>query len=489
MKNKGNYIDGQWDEASGNPFFSQNPATGEKLWEGKASSSTDITNAVDAAKKAFDSWSRVPLNDRIRYLKAFEAALKDNIPSLSEIISQENGKPLWESKNEVQSMIAKVDISIEAFHQRCSIATKEQHGATSVTRHKPHGAVAVFGPFNFPAHLPNGHIIPALLAGNTVIFKPSEYTPMTAQATTEIWEKVKLPPGVLNMVQGGRETGEHLSRHPKIDGLYFTGSASTGKMLSEILASHIEKILALELGGNNPLVISQYNDLTATALLIIQSAFQTSGQRCTCARRLILVEDSKTEQLLQTLVSLTKQLLVGPYNATPEPYMGPVISEKTALNLIEYEKTLHDQGGMPLLQMNHLKKGTGLLSPGIVDMTSVEKKSDIEIFGPLLQVITVANLESAIEEANTTAYGLTAGIVTDDDSEYEQFYSRVKAGLINRNTPLTGASSAAPFGGVGCSGNHRPSGYYAVDYCSYPVASMENKLLGMPKTLPQGISL
>jgi succinylglutamic semialdehyde dehydrogenase len=469
-------------------FRSINPATGAIIWEGKAAQKPDINKAVEKASKAFEGWSLLPIEKRIEYLRAFKAALNQSKDALAESISKETGKPLWESKAEVNAMVNKVDISIDAYDHRCAEIIHDQPEIRAITRHKPHGVVAVFGPFNFPGHLPNGHIVPALLAGNTVIFKPSEFTPLVAELTMKCWEKAGLPPGVLNLVQGGRETGQLLSHHPGIKGLFFTGSWQTGKIFAEQFANQPEKILALEMGGNNPLVVYDISDSKCAAFLTIQSAFLTSGQRCTCARRLIIAEGKEGDAFLKELIHHMKGIHVGTYIDKPEPYMGPVISENTVKHLLEAQENLKAHGGEILVEMRQLKSGTGLISPGLMDVTKVVNRPDEELFGPFLQVIRVSNFEAAIKEANNTSFGLAAGLLSDRPEFYEKFYQKVKAGIINWNSALTGASSAAPFGGIGHSGNYRPSAYYAADYCSFPVASMEAHRLKLPAQMPPGIT-
>lgn len=483
------YINNEWKAGQGVPFISRNPATGEVVWNGSAANSAEVSDAVNAAKAAFPSWAMTPLKTRIEYLQKFEDTLKDNLNSLAEAISKDTGKPLWESKGEVNAMINKVSISIRAYSERCPEVSVEHPAGLSITRHKPHGVIAVFGPFNFPGHLPNGHIIPALLAGNSVIWKPSELAPLVGEAVMQCWGKCNLPPGVINMIQGGRDTGRFLMSHSDIDGLFFTGSWETGKILLDQFSKHPEKILALEMGGNNPLVVTKITDPKTAAFITVQSAFLTSGQRCSCARRLIIVKGPNSDAFIQELVRLIQTIKVGPYTDTPEPYMGPVISESAVRHLLAAQDLLKSQGGRTLVEMRLLKIDTGLLSPGLIDVTHVQRRADEEIFGPLLQMIQVPDFNAAIEEANHTAFGLTAGLLSPDADEFNEFYNRINAGIINWNTPLTGASSAAPFGGIGKSGNYRPSAYYAADYCAYPVATIESPVLQLPSTLPPGITI
>ncbi len=473
----------------GNRFSSINPATGEIVWTGNEASAQQVEIAIKAAKKMFPEWSSTSLESRIDIFKCFEDLIKAQEFTLAEAISKETGKPLWDAKNEVSAVIAKLGISLEAYESRCQEKIRDHQNGLSITRHRPHGVLGILGPFNFPAHLPQGHIVPALLAGNTLVFKPSEYTPFVGQLLYSFWKSAGLPDGVLNVVQGAKITGQSLVKSQDIQGLLFTGSSQAGRQIYQLYSEHPEKILALEMGGNNPLVVTKVEDYQAAAYQIIQSAYLTAGQRCTCARRLILPKGKVGDRVIEVLITMTRSISIGPYTKKPEPFMGPVISENQALYVIESQKKLLDSGAIPLLACEHIQKGTGFVSPGLLDVSQVKDLPDEEIFGPLLKVMRVNNFQEAIEEANRTKYGLTAGLFSSDKSEYDQFLREVRAGLINWNTPLTGASSAAPFGGVGISGNHRPSALYAADYCSYPVASVESSELSIPKRITPGLNL
>lgn len=482
------YIYGEWISGYGKEFASQNPYNNETVWRAPGASVSDVSRAVKGAKMALPTWSSFSLDQRIGYLKSFQKELQKISSKLSTAISRETGKPLWESKTEVAAMLGKVDISIQAYRERCPEKSSEQNGFTSSTRHKPHGVLAVLGPFNFPGHLPNGHIVPALLAGNTVVFKPSEQTPNVAELMVQCWEQTGLPPGVLNLLQGGPDIGKALSLHEEINGLLFTGSYTTGQKLLEAFSKTPEKILALEMGGNNPLVVWEAEDAKAAVVMTIQSAYLTAGQRCTCARRLIIPDGSKGEAFLETLIPMIQKLKVGHYQDDPEPFMGPVISQPSAVKALSKQASWELHGAKSLVRLNHLEDGTGRVTPGLIDVTNRESKDDEEVFAPLLQVIRAADFEKAVQEANATKFGLSAGLISDNPDHYEFFYRHINAGIVNWNRPITGASSAAPFGGIGRSGNHRPSAFYAADYCAYPVGSMETGKARMPDTLPPGIS-
>ncbi|MBX8508534.1 succinylglutamate-semialdehyde dehydrogenase [Pseudomonas cichorii] len=483
------YIAGAWQDGQGDAFDSLNPVTQQVLWSGQGASDSQVETAVQAARQAFAGWASRSLEDRLSVLEAFAASLKTHADELSHCIGEETGKPLWESATEVTSMVNKIAISVQSYRERTCEKSGPLGDATAVLRHKPHGVVAVFGPYNFPGHLPNGHIVPALLAGNTVLFKPSELTPKVAELTVKCWIEAGLPAGVLNLLQGGRETGIALAANPGIDGVFFTGSSRTGNALHQQFAGRPDKILALEMGGNNPLVVDEVRDVDAAVYTVIQSAFISAGQRCTCARRLLVPQGAWGDAFLARLVAVTAALEVGAFDRQPAPFMGSVISLQAAAALLAAQRDLLSKGANALLEMTQPHEQAALLTPGIIDVSAVSERPDEELFGPLLQVIRYAGFEAAIAEANDTQYGLAAGLLSDSEARYKQFWLQSRAGIVNWNKQLTGAASSAPFGGVGASGNHRASAYYAADYCAYPVASLEATALTLPATLTPGIRL
>jgi len=482
------FIEGQWLDGEGDTFQSLDPVGQRVLWQGQAASAGQVTQAVAAARRAFPAWALLSLDARVGYLQALAEQLKARATQLAHCIGEETGKPLWEATTEVTSMVNKVAISVQAYQER----TGEKHSvlgdANAVLRHKPHGVVAVFGPYNFPGHLPNGHIVPALLAGNTVVFKPSELTPAVAALMAQCWEAAGLPAGVLNLVQGARDTGVALA-NADIDGVFFTGSSRTGNHLHMQFAGRPEKILALEMGGNNPLVVDEVEDLDAAVYTIIQSAYISAGQRCTCARRLLVPAGPWGDRLLARLVEVAGRIEVGAFDAQPAPFMGAVVSLAAAQALMAAQAALLSQGATPLLPMTQPDTTAALLTPGLLDVTAVADRPDEELFGPLLQVVRYQGFEEAIAHANNTRYGLAAGLLSDSAERYQQFWLHSRAGIVNWNKQLTGAASSAPFGGVGASGNHRASAYYAADYCAFPVASLEAERVSLPSSLTPGITL
>jgi succinylglutamic semialdehyde dehydrogenase len=482
------FINGRWVEGRGAAFSTVNPVSGELVWQGRAATANDVDDAVTAARAAQTGWADKAIDERTAVVNEFARLLGENKDTLSHRFGHETGKPLWEAATEVTTMIGKVDISIRAYHERTGEKRTAQPDGSAVLRHRPHGVVAVFGPYNFPGHLPNGHIVPALLAGNAVLFKPSELAAGSAEATVKLWERAGLPAGVINLLQGARDTGVALAGHAGLDGLFFTGSSATGHALHQQFSALPHKILALEMGGNNPLIVGDVAQLDAAVHHIIQSAFISAGQRCTCARRLFVPRGEAGDRLLTRLVEVAANLRIGRFDEDPSPFMGAVITRAAADRLLGAQTNLIDRGAAVLLKMRTLQADTALLSPGLLDVTGLEVP-DEEHFGPLLQVIRYNDFDDAIAGANRSRFGLAAGLLSDSEAQYRQFEQRIRAGIVNWNRPLTGASSAAPFGGIGASGNHRASAYYAADYCAYPQASLESERMVLPPKLSPGLTL
>lgn len=466
---KGVYIDGQWADGADDWFEKTNPATGETSWDGQASSGAQVEDAIRSARDAQTDWARRPQHDRTTILERYAEEISKRADEIAQAISSDMGKTGWDAKGEAGAMAAKIGISIKAQVERAGVSYSEAAFGSMHLTHRPHGVMAVFGPFNFPGHLPNGHIVPALLAGNTCVFKPSELAPSVAHIIADAFEAAELPAGVLNIVQGGRETGAALL-NGDINGLLFTGSAQTGLFFHKHFAGRPEVILALEMGGNNPLIIWDPANIDAAADIAAQSAFLTTGQRCSCARRVILPEGKWGDQVVDAIVARAKALKIG--DPTEEDaFMGPLVSEKAAENATDFQMMLSKKGGKSLRRLKRMDRGGGFVTAGVIDVTDATDVPDEELFGPLLQIIRVGSFDEAMRRANDTRYGLSGGLVSDDDALWLRTHAEMKAGILNRNRPTAGASGAMPFGGPGLSGNFRPGAYYAADYCAWPQAS------------------
>ena len=457
-------------KGAGKKLVSRDPATDEEIWSGEIG---DAAAEVAAARAAWPAWAAHSNAYRIEAVRRFANVVRKKEGEFADLIARETGKPLWEAKTEVAAVVNKVEISVEAYAERTPQRKMEAGlGNRIAVRHKPHGVLAVLGPYNFPAHLPNGHIVPALIAGNAVVFKPSEKTPATGELLVKCFHEAKIPEGVVRLLIGGPDQGRALANETGIDGLLFTGSARAGLALHKQFSETPHKILALELGGNNPLVVWNAKDVESAATIVVQSAYLSAGQRCTAARRLIIEED-KHEALLAAIQTLIDRIIVDHPFADPQPFMGPLIDNGTADHVQEQWLNLMMKGGKPLKRLDRPIAERPYLTPALIDVTDVKDRPDEEIFGPVLQLVRVKDFEAAIAEANNTRFGLAASLVGGNPEQYDKFWANVRAGVINWNKPTNGAPSNAPFGGVGLSGNHRPSAFYAADYCAFPVTSSE----------------
>jgi succinylglutamic semialdehyde dehydrogenase len=467
------YIQNQWSLGKGKLLKSMNPLTGEILWEGNFANATQLNAAMHAAHKSHDEWSAESIQTRIKIIRKFYALLEKNKLTMTKLISDETGKTHADAASEVAATLAKLNNSILAFKKRTG-SQKNSIGTMEATlQHSSHGVMSVVGPFNFPLHLPNGHITPALIAGNTIVYKPSESTPMVAEYMMMLWDKAGLPAGVINMIHGGKDIVQGLCKHSINNGLLFTGSYKVGKQINKIMADYPEKILALELGGNNPLVVWSTKKLNAAADIIFESAFISSGQRCTCARRLILPNNKNGKKILAKL----KQKIQSLSYADPlDLYYGPLISPKATEGFLAFQDKLIHLGAKTILKARKVRGSFNLVTPSLINITGMTKSYDKENFGPMLQVFFADTFDEAVEEANNTKYGLAAGLISDNEKLFDGFVRRINAGVINFNSTTTGASGAFPFGGIGRSGNLRPAGFYAADYCAWPKASIIKKL-------------
>jgi succinylglutamic semialdehyde dehydrogenase len=464
----GLYINGEWEEGAGAEIATIDPATEKEVWSVRAADADDVARATAAAHDAYPAWAATPLSDRIAVLEAYGAQLKQDAEAISDVISRETGKPKWDADAEIQAMIGKIAISISAYGERTGARAAPMPFGAMHLAHRPHGVMAVLGPYNFPGHLPNGHIVPALLAGNTVVFKSSELTLATGISLALALANAGLPPGVFNLVTGGRDVGEALIAQDDLAGVLFTGSAHTGAAIHRHFAGRPDIILALEMGGNNPLIVWPPADIEAAAALIAHSAFITSGQRCSCARRLIVPAGEAGDAIIDALAAFSDRLIVGAYTEDPKPFMGPLVSRCAADAARAFEAELIANGAVSVRALGG--KGA-FVRPAILTLDDPDMAPDEECFAPLLQVLRARNFDDAVTIANATRFGLAAGLISDDADLWAQAQTRLRAGILNWNRPTTGASSMLPFGGPGASGSGRPSAYYAADYCAYPVAS------------------
>ena len=455
---------------------SLNPVTLEPVWEGRLSLPGDLDAQLIDARQAFGHWRRQPFAVRADALRRYAKCLEAHRTELAHLITLEMGKPMPESMGEIQSAINKIEISIAAYAERCRDFGFSHPGAVGQVTHRPHGVVVVMGPFNFPLHLPNGHFVPALLAGNVVIFKPSELTPAIGVRIGELMQQAGLPTGVFQVALGGRDVGEYLAAHSEVDGVLFTGSLNVGLSLMATFAKTPGRMLALEMGGNNPMVIGTVSDTEHALSVLRQSAFLSTGQRCTCIRRIVAVNTPENRDLIASFVADSWQLTWGDPLSNPAPFLGPLVCVQARDHVLARQEAYLATGAKALLKAEQPTPHGAFITPGILEADGLIPDPDEEVFGPLVRVYWVSTFSDAIRKANDTRYGLAAGCLSDIPAEQDQFADAIRAGVIAINTPTTGASSQAPFGGVGHSGNLRPAAYYAADYCAYPMSALRRQV-------------
>ncbi|MCB9848910.1 MAG: aldehyde dehydrogenase family protein [Phycisphaeraceae bacterium] len=464
------------------------------IWSG----SPDLAHvdaAIAAARSAQRVWARTPRSKRIEALRRYQEIVRSRVDEIARLINAETGKAMWEAAGEASILAAKVDVTLDESEHAGMSRVRDYEITLSDTRrgicrYRPHGVMAVVGPFNFPAHLPNGHIIPALAMGDTVVFKPSDKTPAIGQLIAEMFnealESVGAPPGVVNLVQGAGDVAGRLVAHHGVDGVLFTGSWPVGRKILEANLDSPGKIVALELGGNNPCIVMDDADLRQAAIECVRASFATTGQRCTCTRRIILHEKI-ADRFIPAIVNGAQALDIGDPRREAPVFYGPLIRERARQEALSYYESLVASGGEGLIEPRAIDdiegcEGGHFISPGAVRVDRFvaddaggpgrDSGCDIEVFGPIVRVCVVKSYEEAIEQANATRYGLAAAIFTKSRETGERFLLDARAGCVNVNAGTAGASGKLPFGGLGWSGNHRPAGSSSVDYCAYPVASM-----------------
>lgn len=505
--NASDLIAGEWVPLPGASLISHNPARpAEAVWQGSPVAS-HIDAAAHAARAAQPEWARWPVARRAEVLRAFQTLARARADELGALIMRETGKAQWDSLAEARLLADKVDITLESgphsgLHRVTGFELPLTATRAGATRFRPHGVMAVIGPFNFPAHLPNGHIVPALLTGNTIVFKPSDKAPAVGQFLATLFHDALTtcgaPRGVLNLVHGGASHAATLVSHESIDGVLFTGSWPVGRRILEANIDRPGRLIALEMGGNNAAVVMPDADLRQAVIECARSAFVTTGQRCTCTRR-IIVHEAIAPRFVPLLQKVASTLIVGdPAGVAGQPvFMGPLIRAEARDAMLQFQSSLSRAGGRVITEAAEISNPDGghYVSPAIVAVdrfspghdASRDAGCDIEVFAPLVRVSTVASIGDALEQVNASRYGLAASIFTKDPAAIDRFLAEAKAGCVNVNTGTAGASSKLPFGGLDRSGNHRPAGAFSLDYCAYPVATMVES--GAGATVPSGMQV
>jgi succinylglutamic semialdehyde dehydrogenase len=480
---QGNFIDGRWQQPSepNGDWVNRSPADHHDELGRFFYSYPSVDQAVYAARSAFSTWRHTPAEKRAELLKKYQSALKSREEQLIEAIAREAGKPLWESKTEFNAMVNKVDVTL---NESCKLVEDFEipkvldntHGAC---RYRPLGVMAVIGPFNFPGHLANGHIVPALLTGNTVVFKPSEKTPVTGQLMAECYQEAGFPPGVFNLLQGEREVGRRLVVHENVDGVLFTGSYEVGTRIKQDTLLQHWKLLALEMGGKNPAIVWEDADLEVALQETLVGAFITAGQRCSATSR-ILVHSKIYDQFVERYHERAKAFTIG--HPLDNPFMGPLIEQGAVDRYMKFLGIAAREGAEIVMRGKILELPVqgNYVTPSIcaVRDNSIEsaRKSiyqQTEFFAPNAAIVPVDEIEQAVALANITQYGLVASVFTQSRETYLKAWDGLEFGLINWNKSTVGASSRLPFGGFKKSGNHFPTALFATRYCALPIASLE----------------
>jgi len=473
-KYRGVYVDGAWREMepSERSFHTENPYSGEKVLHVHPAGVEEVELAVKAAKRAFGEWRSVSHEERVEYLLRLKAALEHRKEDLANAITLEMGKIASEALVEAGACVAKIDVTIRDAYDR--VRDVHPPGLTGgFYTYRPHGVMAVVGPYNFPIHLANGHIIAALMMGNTVVFKPSSVTPLVAQIYTECIEQADFPPGVFNLLPMTRQAGDRLAGHPDVRGILFTGSWGVGLHFKRLTLEDPHKILALEMGGKNAVIVADDAHLEQVVAEVVTGAFLTTGQRCTGTARVICTPRLR-DPLIEALARGAESLKSGDPNSE-DTFMGPLAS-RSAFNSFrkEVEGADRDDSFKSLVAF---REGDGVCGVGAC-LHLVERYDPHhpyireEVFGPALTVEPVEDLDKAFQRAQETDYGLSFSIFSQSEDIFQRALREVPSGIVNWNRATNGASGRLPFGGVGKSGNHRPAALFAPEYCSYPVASL-----------------
>jgi len=445
---------------------------------------SEVATAVARARRAFPAWRDAGFEARARILRRFAELAREGAEELARLIAREVGKALWDARAEAALVAAKVDLTLE--HGMRFVAPIEA-GAGARAEHLPRGVLGVLGPFNFPAHLPNGHVVPALATGNSVVLKPSDLAPATAEWMARAWRRAGLPEGVLEIVQGRAETGRALALHPDVDGVLFTGSWGVGRALEQALLDQSGKLLALEMGGKNAIVVLADADLELAVAESALSICASTGQRCSSASRLFVAR-SVIAEFTERLVRVLRGVRIGP-PLEAGVFMGPLVSHAAHAKLLRYRALAGEAGGERLLAVDPGRPAP-FAGAGLVRFASLKQDHPYqrdEIFGPEAALYPVDDLEEAIAAVNDSDFGLVASLMTRDRARFEHCMPRVRTGLLNWNRGTIGASGRLPFGGLRRSGNDRPAGIFSTLYCTAPQARLEFAGGFDPASLPPGM--
>ena len=478
---QGNYVDGQFliPSRTDETWTVVSPGDLSDTIGELSASYSDVDKAVDAAKNSFKSWSALSIEERKSYLIKLKEVYQKHKEEIATCISRETGKAYWETLGEAGALAGKIDITINASLSLIEeqAITDALPGVTGRIKYRPRGVLAVLGPFNFPGHLPNGHLVPALLTGNTVVFKPSEMTPFTGQLLARCIHEAGFPKGVFNLVQGGGEVGRRLVKHDYVNGILFTGSYETGLRIKQEIVTHYWKMSALEMGGKNTSIVWDDIDMDRAVYENLFGAFASAGQRCSCTSRIIVHKD-RYHEFVDRYHKSAKAIKIGHWKK--DVFMGPLINDRSVEKFLRFQEIAKREGAENIMRGKALELDTkGHYVTPSINLVNEHRSDSVyekeEIFGPNVAIYKSDDLDEAISLANDTSYGLSAAVFSKTRSVYEKVAADLEVGLLNWNRATCGASSKLPFGGFKKSGNGHPSAHFAVYYCTEPVAYLEDE--------------
>lgn len=486
---KGHYFQGHFHQvpttglAAAESFINRScPAnTNQTLWS-LPLDYRHLDEIVDSACSGFEYWRKLDYDQRISFLKSYQEQLIAKQDLFANAIALEAGKPLWEAKTEASALISKVDVTISESLKRI-----EQKKYQEIMPHtagalyfKPIGPSLIIGPFNFPCHLANGQILSALIAGNSIVFKPSEKTCYSGELLIECFHQAGFPKGVINLVQGDGESARRLLKDKRIKGVFFTGSKEVGLKVLQTTHQDLSKLVSLELGGKNPAIVHQDADFDFTIQELLKGAFLTTGQRCT-STSLIFIHQSLASQFVETFHRLAKKIIVDhPLEYDKEPFMGPLIDQRSLDEYLLFMGMAKREGMEEVMRGKQLERRFPghYVSPSIHFCSKFRAEGHFlssEIFGPNCTIIPYNEVEEAISMVNSSEYGLACSVFTKDQDLFDLCVRDVDSGLINLNRSTVGASAKLPFGGVKNSGNYRPAAVATIDACVYQMASLQSQ--------------
>ncbi|MFO8132824.1 MAG: aldehyde dehydrogenase family protein [Thermoplasmatota archaeon] len=456
MESIGMYIDGRWTETADGQFDTVNPTTGDTLARFPLGTAKDVERAIRAARDALQEWRHVPAPRRGEILLEAAHIMRRRKQELGELVTREMGKVISEGLGDVQESIDMIEyIAGEGRRMTGETVPSELPDKVCMTFRQPVGVVGLITPWNFPMAIPSWKLAPALLAGNTMLFKPSSLTPLCAARLVEIFETAGVPPGVLNLITGrGSVVGKTIVEHPQVTAISFTGGVPTGRTIYTG-AAELLKPVHLELGGKNPLIIMDDAHLELAIEGTMFGAFGTAGQRCTAASRLILHQDVYDEAM-DMLLRQTEAMQIGD-PLDPDVDMGPMASQGQLEKTMEYIDIGSDEGATLAYGGDRLEGGMYddgfFVQPAVFEAEQGMRVTEEEIFGPVLSVIAARDFDDAIGKANAVQYGLSSSIYTRDVTRAFRAIQQLEAGIAYVNAPTIGSEIHLPFGGVKNTGN------------------------------------